>query len=203
MKNLIVEELFKLILEDFEAYEAGSSALTAAEMGHASGVVEVLGENYWRKFAQAINQIILKQYEEQYGTPQNAVLENTERRFGFIKRKMEEFNDKFGRVVPKEWGMDCLLLYEFCSITRIHITHTLERTASQSNVAVLMKALEFCIKFENKITDLMGKKYVDLIKRENKRKFDLQSLPRFAGSISNSFERYLAPYIKSEEEALS
>ena len=54
---------------------------------------------------------------------------------------MEEFNEKFGRVVPEEWGMDCLLLYEFCSITRIHITNTLERTANTSNVAVLMKAL--------------------------------------------------------------
>lgn len=49
----------------------------------------------------------------------------------------------------------------------------------------------------------MNKKYAELIKREKKNKYDLQSLPRFAGSISNSFERYLAPYIKSEEEALS
>ena len=30
----------------------------------------------------------------------------------------------------------------------------------------------------------------------------LQSLPKFTGSISNSFEPYLKPYIKSEEEAL-
>jgi hypothetical protein len=116
---------------------------------------------------------------------------------------MEDFNEKFGKTIPLEWGMDCLLLYEFCSITRIHITNTLERTGSNINVAILMKALEFSIKFETKITDLMNKKYAELIKREKKNKYDLQSLPRFAGSISNSFERYLAPYIKSEEEALS
>jgi hypothetical protein len=66
-----------------------------------------------------------------------------------------------------------------------------------------MKSLEFSIKFETKITDLMGKKYSDLIKREKKNKYDLQALPKFTGSISNSFERYLTPYIKSEEEALS
>jgi hypothetical protein len=51
-------------------------------------VVEVLGENYWRKFGQAINDIILKQYQEQYGNAEAAILENTEKRFGFIKRKM-------------------------------------------------------------------------------------------------------------------
>lgn len=111
-----------------------------------------MGENYWRKFGQSINEIILKQYQEQYGSAESAVLENTEKRFGFIKRKMEDFNEKFGRVVPVEWGMDCLLLYEFCSITRIHLTNTLERTAATANVAVLMKALELCIKFESKIT---------------------------------------------------
>ena len=76
-------------------------------------------------YGKAINGIILKQYEEQYGDPENAVLENTERRFGFIKRKMENFNDRFGKVLPIEWGMDCLLLYEFCSITRIHLTQIL------------------------------------------------------------------------------
>lgn len=49
----------------------------------------------------------------------------------------------------------------------------------------------------------MTKKYSELIKREKKNKYDLQALPKFSGSISNSFERYLTPYIKSEEEALS
>lgn len=198
-----MEELFKVIIEDFEAYENGSSPANGDMMSHAAKVIEVLGENYWRKFGQSINEIILKQYQEQYGNPENAILENTEKRFGFIKRKMEDFNDKFGKIIPIEWGMDCLLLYEFCSITRIHITNILERTAGTINVAILMKSLEFSIKFETKITDLMSKKYAELIKREKKNKYDLQALPKFTGSISNSFERYLMPYIKSEEEALS
>ncbi len=44
-------------------------------------------------------------------------------------------------MIPIEWGMDCLLLYEFCSITRIHITNILERTSTNTSVAILMKAL--------------------------------------------------------------
>lgn len=43
----------------------------------------------------------------------------------------------------------------------------------------------------------MNKKYFELLKIEKKNKYDLQALPRFTGSISNSFERYLTPYIKS------
>lgn len=49
----------------------------------------------------------------------------------------------------------------------------------------------------------MNKKYSELLKREKKNKYDLQALPKFVGAISNSFERYLTPYIKSEEETLA
>ena len=48
----------------------------------------------------------------------------------------------------------------------------------------------------------MTKKYSESVKRENKNKHDLQALPKFEGSISNSFEPYLTPYIKSEEDSL-
>lgn len=54
-KNLIVEELFKVIIEDFEAYENGTNPMSSDKMSHACKVIEVLGENYWRKFAQSIN----------------------------------------------------------------------------------------------------------------------------------------------------
>lgn len=49
----------------------------------------------------------------------------------------------------------------------------------------------------------MAKKYGESVKKENKNKNDLQALPRFEGSISNSFEPYLTPYIKSEEDSLN
>lgn len=201
-KNAIVEELYSQITEDFEAFENDSSLLTAANMAAAAEVISVLGGSYFRKFIQSINHIVLKQYQEQFGTPENSVLENTERRYGFMKRKMENFNNKFGNVFPETWGIDCLIYYEFCSITRLHLTSSLERTFDSVNVAVLMKSLELSIKFENKITELMKAKYANLIKKEHKSSCDLQSLPKFSGSISNSFEPYLKPYIKSEEEAL-
>ena len=60
---------------------------------------------------------------------------------------MEDFNSKYQSIIPTEWGMDCLLLYEFCSITRIHLTETLGKTYNSVNVAVLMKSLELSLKF--------------------------------------------------------
>jgi len=43
----------------------------------------------------------------------------------------------------------------------------------------------------------MTKKYAELMKKEKKNKYDMQTLPKFIGSISHSFSRYLTPYIKS------
>jgi len=64
-------------------------------MAATTKIIEVLGDQYYRKFVKELVSLILKQYEEQYGTPDNAILENTERRYGFIKRKMEDFNRKY------------------------------------------------------------------------------------------------------------
>jgi len=58
-------------------------------MAATTKIIEVLGDQCFRKFVRQLVKLILKQYEEQYGTPENAILENTERRYGFIKRKME------------------------------------------------------------------------------------------------------------------
>jgi vacuolar protein sorting-associated protein 53 len=174
-------------MEDFEAYYNSTSTLSAANMSAACEVIETLGDKYHRKFIESINDIILRPYQDQYSTPENGVLENTERRYGFIKRKMEEFNSKFDQIVPRSWGIDCLILYEFCSITRINLTHILEATSHTVNVAVLMKALELSLKFEQKITELMKNKYESMIKDGRKKKIELQALPKFVGSISNSF----------------
>ena len=40
------------------------------------------------------------------------------------------------------------------------------------------------------------------MKKENISIFEIQSLPKFKGSISNSFEMHLKPYVDSEEEEL-
>lgn len=60
---------------------------------------------------------------------------------------METFSTKFNTIFPQTWGIDCLIYYEFCSITRLHLASSLERTHNSVNVAVLMKSLELSIKF--------------------------------------------------------
>ena len=73
-----------------------------------------------------------------------------------------------------------------------------------------MKALQVTLKFETKISDEMKKKY-EVYLQENKQlhnlsesqqQFAISSLPKFKGSISDSFEPYLRPYVDYEEKDL-
>lgn len=66
-------------------------------------------------------------------------------------------------MFPEYWGIHCFILYEFCSITRLHLTNILEKGVSSSNVAILMKSLEVTLKFEDKCTNDMKKKYDKII----------------------------------------
>jgi hypothetical protein len=88
----------------------------------------------------------------------------------------------------------------------LHLTTILERGAGNANVAILMKSLELTLKFEDRCHNDMKKKYDRIITEykypPEKKSFSIQSLPKFKGSISNSFEPHLKPYIKSEEDAM-
>ena len=101
---------------------------------------------------------------------------------------MEDFNNTFEKVFPKEWGVHCYIYYEFCSITRLNLTEILEKTSYQNvNVAILMKSLECTLKFEEKVTNEMEQRYKTIISSNDPSPFKITSLPKFIGSISLSF----------------
>lgn len=62
-------------------------------------------------------------------------------------------------IFPEYWGITCHLIYEFCSLTRLQVTETLEAKAHNADVAVLMKALQSTLKFEGKVQEDMKKQY--------------------------------------------
>lgn len=58
----MVEELYLQIMEDYETYENGTSTLNEHNMAATTRIIEVLGDNYYRKFVQELVRQILKQY---------------------------------------------------------------------------------------------------------------------------------------------
>lgn len=227
-KDGIIRELKLQLEEDFITFSKGTSALKPQSLSEACDVVEVLGQGFKNEIVKKVCGLLLKPYSETFQTNENASLENTERRYGWLLRSLKEFEGQYAGIFPEYWGMICNIIYEFCSITRIQITNMLEKKAvsSDSQVAVLMKALQSTLKFESKVQEDMKKQYgiylqeyQKYLNEENKNEgyltlnnkgvdkkvrleFIITMLPKFKGSISDSFEPYLRPYVEKEEQEL-
>lgn len=225
-KDAIIRELKLQLEEDFINFSKGSSTLKPQSLSEACDVVEVLGPAFKNDIVKKICALILKPYNETFQTNENSSLENTERRYGWLLRSLKEFEGQFSSIFPEYWGMTCNIIYEFCGITRIQITNTLEKKAMSTDVAVLMKALQSTLKFEAKVQEDMKKQYslylqeyqkycndeekkeglmnlnIKGIDKKIRIEFIITMLPKFKGSISDSFEPYLRPYVEKEEQEL-
>ena len=85
--------------------------------------------------------LTLKSYSSAFSRSENQSLDQHERRFAWLWRDLDDFEKKWAGVFPEYWGMTCMLIYEFCSLTRIGCTETLEKYANNTDLTVLMKAL--------------------------------------------------------------
>jgi hypothetical protein len=173
--------------------------------------------------------VVLKPYEVEFARSENATLENVDKRYTWIARRMKDVEGLYEGVFPHYWGLKCFLYHEFAGMTRIQITNILE-SRPVSDVLILLKALQATLKFESKTSSTLGKEfgsYVDDANKEDKevkdeleeelsddksrsdsqshfvdeesKEFVITTLPKFRGSISSCFEFYMKPYVDKEE----
>ena len=198
-KDSLVLELKKQIKEDFLAFYKKNSNLNEDSMSEACLVVEALGINFKNEIVKFICQIVLEPYNKTFASDENSSLENTERRYGWLWRTWKEFDMIFNNVFPLYWGIQCSIFYEFCGDTRVQTTRTLEIKSNNTDVAVLMKALQTTLKFESKVSDDMKKKYKIYLEENHEeeckkdkinKELKISSLPKFKG-LKNLFIFYL------------
>ena len=227
-KSSIIRELKLQIIEDFTAFGQGTNTFPPETMEEASTLVEALGYNFRDQIIGIISKIVISPYKDEFSKPENNKLDVVERRYPWVTRKLKDVESRYQGVFPHYWGIKCFILNEFCGETRVHVTNILERQAMHSNVDDILKALQSTIKFEQKIFKDMKKEYGKYIEEAKRDEDDLEdmieaptpsiaskktdvtipkeyvitSLPRFKGSISDSFEQYMRPYVEKEETEL-
>lgn len=224
----IIRELKTQIIEDFTAFGQGTNTFSPETVEEACTLVEVLGLKFRNEIIGLISKVVISPYNEEFSKSENAKLDVVERRYPWVIRKMKDIDAKYQGVFPEYWGIKCFILNEFCGITRVHITNILESQAMNSNVDSILNALQATLKFEQRIFKEMRQeygKYLDDSKNRGdgveeiiedlspvavgrkraeptSKEFVITSLPRFKGSISDSFEQYMKPYVEKEETEL-
>ncbi|XP_060243260.1 vacuolar protein sorting-associated protein 53 homolog [Meriones unguiculatus] len=77
-----------------------------------------------------------------------AWLDKIDRRYAWVKRQLVDYEDKYGRMFPREWCMTERISVEFCHVTRAELSKIMRARAKEIEVKLLLFAIQRTTNFE-------------------------------------------------------
>ncbi|XP_012861279.3 vacuolar protein sorting-associated protein 53 homolog [Echinops telfairi] len=77
-----------------------------------------------------------------------AWLDKIDRRYAWIKRQLVDYEEKYGRMFPREWSMTERIAVEFCHVTRTELAKIMRTRAKEIEVKLLLFAIQRTTNFE-------------------------------------------------------
>ncbi|CAD7667648.1 unnamed protein product [Nyctereutes procyonoides] len=77
-----------------------------------------------------------------------AWLDKIDRRYAWIKRQLVDYEEKYGRMFPREWYMTERIAVEFCHVTRAELAKIMRTRAKEIEVKLLLFAIQRTTNFE-------------------------------------------------------
>ncbi|XP_067570749.1 vacuolar protein sorting-associated protein 53 homolog isoform X1 [Pseudorca crassidens] len=77
-----------------------------------------------------------------------AWLDRIDRRYAWIKRQLVDYEEKYGRMFPREWYMAERIAVEFCHVTRTELAKIMRTRAKEIEVKLLLFAIQRTTNFE-------------------------------------------------------
>ncbi|XP_036925652.1 vacuolar protein sorting-associated protein 53 homolog [Sturnira hondurensis] len=77
-----------------------------------------------------------------------AWLDKIDRRYAWIKRQLVDYEEKYGRMFPREWNMTERIAVEFCHVTRTELAKIMRTRAKEIEVKLLLFAIQRTTNFE-------------------------------------------------------
>uniref|UniRef100_A0A8C6QWW6 Vacuolar protein sorting-associated protein 53 homolog n=1 Tax=Nannospalax galili TaxID=1026970 RepID=A0A8C6QWW6_NANGA len=77
-----------------------------------------------------------------------AWLDKIDRRYAWVKRQLVDYEEKYGRMFPREWYMTERIAVEFCHVTRTELSKIMRARAKEIEVKLLLFAIQRTTNFE-------------------------------------------------------
>lgn len=236
------KNLQKYILEDFRMLGAAPDGIEDEIVDNfrsACDVLQVIGDEAKKELIDWVSKKQLEAYTAIFEPSFNSFetdpesptsFENTERRFVWLRRQLQQFVDNFGNVFPSQWNIAGRICIDFCLLTHQHLIVILNeiRERGQLDVQLLVRTLQRTIAFEEELGKYYGtssriQKYhvpafhldpgsAEAIKdkyrnREALEHSDSQNLTdsptlSFKGLISKCFASFMSQYVELERSNL-
>ncbi|CAG8747173.1 18601_t:CDS:2, partial [Acaulospora morrowiae] len=149
--NSLRNELKNQIFEDFESSFSidGSLTVQAAPLVDACLVIDIMGADVKKQLIDWYCDRQLGDYKRIFrGSDGNSSLENTSRRYSWLKRVLKSYDEEHDSIFPADWRVSEILCIKFCEITRENLSNTLSKTENELDVKTLLKNLQLTIEFE-------------------------------------------------------
>ncbi|CAG8566118.1 2862_t:CDS:10 [Paraglomus occultum] len=178
--NAFQDGLKKQIFLDFESSFASDGSLTVQTAPLSDGclVIDIMGANVRTQLINWYCEQQLREYKRLFrGNDEIASLENTPRRYAWLKRALKSYDEEHASIFPVRWHLSEELCSKFCEITREDFTKVLEKTVDL-DVKTLLKNLQLTIEFEAQIekrfSSMLEEKLIEKIYEGYKSKVSLE-----------------------------
>ncbi|CAI2168758.1 4401_t:CDS:10 [Funneliformis geosporum] len=193
-------ELKKQIFEDFESSFAleGSLSNQSALLGDACLVIDIMGQDVKNNLINWYCEKQLGEYKRIFrGSEEIASLDNTSRRYAWIKRVLKTYDEVHADIFPLHWNVSEVLCIRFCELTGEDLVKSLSRAKNELDVKNLLKNLQLTLEFENQLVKRFAYMEKPLHTENTSLKYN------FNKSISIAFEPYLGLYIDAEDKNMA
>ncbi|ORX65032.1 hypothetical protein K493DRAFT_232156 [Basidiobolus meristosporus CBS 931.73] len=188
------------VTEDFHAGFNSQGVLKRPqqELNDMCTLIEVIGEDFQNKTVEWFCELHLREYRKLFtGDDEVAALDNTSRRFAWLRRLLKVYDEEYIGVFPAKWKVNETLCETFCLITRSDLNDVLAKS-SDLDVSLLIKVLQLTVAFENQLARRFTSSNVA---ETNSRAREANS--KFTRIVSICFEPYLSRYVEAQEKSLS
>lgn len=197
-------DLFEQACLDFENIFISPMDLNkkATQLLNICNMLDILEDNARERILLWYCNSQLREYRTVFrGNDEAASLDNISRRYAWMKRMLNLYDEKHVKMFPKSWNTDERLCRNFCTNTSEDIQEVLSRSGRNIKIPILLEALQKTLEFEQYLEKRFTSNHYSLTntlspKQESKTK-------TFHKSIKNAFDSYLNIFIQFHENALS
>ncbi|CAL5434534.1 unnamed protein product [Camellia sinensis] len=125
------------------------------QLADACLVVDALEPSVREELVQIFCSRELTSYQQIFEGAELAKLDKTERRYGWIKRRLRT-NEEIWKIFPPSWHVPYLLCIQFCKLTRTQIVEILNNLKEKPDVGTLLLALQRTLEFEEELAEKFG-----------------------------------------------
>ncbi|CAL5366516.1 unnamed protein product [Camellia sinensis] len=146
------------VFSDFSSLGTGKESEESnllQQLADACLVVDALEPSVREELVQNFCSRELTSYQQIFEGAELAKLDKTERRYGWIKRRLRT-NEEIWKIFPPSWHVPYLLCIQFCKLTRTQIVEILNNLKEKPDVGTLLLALQRTLEFEEELAEKFG-----------------------------------------------